>query len=136
MKLKLIQVSRRPPWPLWAVLIVSMWLAVGGATVVLSAHLETPIRLCMLKRISGLACPTCGFTRGALSLLRGDVLGAWLFNPLLYTAFALLFFSAAMRVLFARSVQIELTHTERLVSSILVVVLFLANWAYVIVCVG
>jgi hypothetical protein len=103
MKLKLVQVSRRPPWPLWAVLIVSMWLAVGGV---------------------------------ALSLLRGDVLGAWLFNPLLYTAFALLFFSTAMRVLFARSVQIELTHTERLISSIMVVVLFLANWAYVIVCVG
>jgi hypothetical protein len=48
-----------------------------------------------------------------------------------------LFFAAtAVRVIFARSVRISLTGTERLIAWILVFALFLANWIYIIFYVG
>jgi len=136
MTIRVVQVSRRPPWPLWAVLIVIFWLSVGGATLLLSDHLDRPVRLCLVKRLTGVPCPTCGFTRGALSLLRGRIIRAWLYNPLLFTAFGLLFIDTASRVLLARSVRISLTDRERRIAWIVVFVLFLANWGYVIKYVG
>jgi hypothetical protein len=136
MKIEVVHVSRRPQWPLWAVFIVLAWLGVGVVSLLLSAHLNKPVLLCLLKRLTGVACPTCGFTRGALSLLSGQFGRAWLYNPLLYSVFALFFIATAMRVFFARGIQIHLTRTERSIAWVSALVLFFANWAYVIFCVG
>ncbi|MHC4426398.1 MAG: DUF2752 domain-containing protein [Planctomycetota bacterium] len=136
MKIEVVHVSRRPPWPLWAVLLVLAWSGIGAGVVRLSAHLNRPVQLCLVKRLTGFACPTCGFTRGALSFLHGQVGQAWLYNPLLYSALALFFAAAAVRAVLARSVRINLTSTERSVAWILAVGLFIANWAYVIFYVG
>lgn len=132
----MVHVSRRPPLPLWAVLLVLVWLGFGAGAFLLSAYLNRPVQLCLLKRLAGFACPTCGFTRGALSLLHGQVGQAWLYNPLLYSVLALFFAVIVIRIIFARSVRISLTGTERSVTWILAVALFLANWAYVIFYVG
>ena len=136
MRVEIIHVSRRPPWPLWAVLTVFVWLGLGAAVVCLSAYINHPAQLCLLKRLTGFACPTCGFTRGALSLFGGHIVRAWLFNPLLYTILAVFFAATAIRIFFARSMRISLTKPERLFAWILAVVLFFANWAYVIFYVG
>ncbi len=136
MKIELVQVCRRPPWPLWAVLIVLVWSALGAGALLMSAHLGRPVELCLIKRCTGVACPTCGFTRGALSFLHGQAGRAWLYNPLLNSALALFFAGAAVRVIFARGVRISLTRTERSAAWVLAAVLFLANWAYVILYVG
>lgn len=37
---------------------------------------------CLLHRWTGLPCPTCGGTRAALALVRGDIVAAWGWNPL------------------------------------------------------
>jgi hypothetical protein len=136
MKVELVQVCRRPPWPLWAVLIVLVWSGLGVAALWLSAHLGRPVDLCLIKRLTGVPCPTCGFTRGALSFLHGQAGRAWLYNPLLNSALALFFAATAIRVIFARGVRISLTRAERSAAWIVAVVLFLANWAYVILYVG
>lgn len=136
MKFEFVHVSRRPQWPLWAVFIVLAWLWLGVVSLLLSAHLDKPVPLCLLKQLSGVACPTCGFTRGALSLLGGQLRQAWLYNPLLYSVFALFFIATAMRVFFARSVRIRLTRTERAIAWLLAAVLFAANWVYVIFYIG
>lgn len=136
MKIKVVQVCRHPPWPLWAVLLVLVWSGLGVGAVWLSAYLGRPVQLCLVKRLTGIACPTCGFTRGALSLLHGRAGQAWLYNPLLNSVLALFFTATAVRVIFARSVRISLTSTERSIAWILAVVLFFANWAYVICYVG
>ncbi len=133
MKIELIKVSRRPQWPLWAIVIVLAWLFMGVVALLLSAHLGRPVTLCILKRLSGIPCPTCGFTRGGLSVLQGKVFRAWFYNPLLFSVFALFFIATAMRVFFARAVRIRLTRTERIIAWIVAVALFFANWAYVIV---
>ena len=136
MNVEIVHVSRRPPWPLWAVLIVLVWSACGVALVWLSAYFHRPVQLCLVKRLTGVACPTCGFTRGALSLFHGHPAQAWLYNPLLYSVLALFFAVTAVRVISARSVRINLTGIERPAAWILAGALFFANWAYVIFFVG
>ena len=136
MKIEMVHVSRRPRWPLWAVLIVVVWSALGAVALGLSAHLGRPAELCLIKRFTGVACPTCGFTRGALSFVLGQAGQAWLYNPLLNSALALFFAATAVRVIFARGVRISLTRAERSAALIAAVALFLANWAYVILYVG
>jgi hypothetical protein len=136
MKLEMDKVPRRLGWPLWALLVVCAWLALGGAAVYLGSRLERPLQLCLFKRVTGLPCPTCGFTRGALCVVNGHLGQAWLHNPLLFSALALLFAACLGRVLFARSIKITLTRTERSAAWILIIALFLCNWAYVIWYVG
>ncbi len=136
MKIEVVQVCRRPPWPLWAVLIVLGWMGLGAVAVLLIAHLDRPVELCLIKRYTGLPCPTCGFTRGLLSLLHGDITQVWLYNPLLFSVLTLFFTATAFRILLARSVRVYLTNTERQIAWILSFVLLFVNCAYVIFYVG
>jgi hypothetical protein len=136
MKLELVKVPRRLGWPLWALLVVCVWLALGAAGLHLSSRLEQPLQLCLFKRFTGLPCPTCGFTRGALCAIHGQPVRAWLYNPLLFSALALLFAACLGRVLFARNVKTTLTRTERHAAWVLGIALFICNWAYVILHVG
>ncbi len=136
MKIDVVQVCRRPQWPLWAVLIVLVWLALGGGAVWLSLRLDRVVSLCLFKRVTGLPCPTCGLTRGILCLLRGRPDQAWLNNPLLFSVLILLIAATGIRTLFARSLRIHLSRTERVIAWLLAAVLFAANWAYVIFYVG
>jgi hypothetical protein len=132
MKIELVHVTRRPPWPLWAVLLVLIWLGLGAILVWMSIHFERPVQLCLIKRLTGFACPTCGFTRGALSLLHGRIIQAWLYNPLLYTFLSIFFGVTAVRIIFARSFRINLTGNERLFAWLIAIVLFFTNWVYVL----
>jgi len=136
MNIELIHVARRPPWPLWAVLVVFVWLSLGATAIFLSAYLNRPVQLCLIKRLTGYPCPTCGFTRGALSLLHGHIVRAWLYNPLLFLVLGLFVAVTAIRVFFARGIKVSLTKNERLFAWLLVILLFFANWAYVIFYVG
>ena len=132
MKLKIVQVSRCPPWPLWAVLIFVFWLVLVAATVYLSSNFNQFAQLCLFKRLTGFPCPTCGSTRGVLSLLHGHIIDAWLYNPLLFSAVGLFCAVTLIRILFARSIRINLNRTERLLAWILAVILFIGNWIYII----
>jgi hypothetical protein len=136
MKIEMVNVSRRPPWPLWAILIVLVWSTCGLALVWLSAYFHRPVQLCLIKHLTGVACPTCGFTRGALSLLHGHPAQAWLYNPLLYSVLTLFSAAIAIRVIWARRLRISLTSTERSAAWIVAGALFFANWIYVIFYVG
>jgi hypothetical protein len=104
--------------------------------VFLSTYFHQPARLCLFKRLTGMACPTCGFTRGVISLLHGHVAQALLYNPLLYLILALAFVFIAVRIVSARSFRINLTGRERSTAWIVAGLLFLANWLYVIFLVG
>ena len=136
MKTEVVYVVRRPAWPLWAVLLVLGWLALGAGVLWLGAYLGQPTEICLFKRLTGLACPTCGFTRGALCLLRGQLGQAWLHNPLLFSVLALFFADTGSRLLFGRVVRIHLTQVERTFAWPVACVLLALNWTYVILCVG
>ncbi|MGB2808563.1 MAG: DUF2752 domain-containing protein [Sedimentisphaerales bacterium] len=132
MKINVVHVCRRPQWPVWAVIVVLGWLALGGAAVWLSSYHDRVVSLCLIKRVTGLPCPTCGLTRGVLSLLSGEPGPAWLYNPLLFSVLALFIAVTGIRILFARGLRIRLTGTERAIAWLLAAILFAANWAYVI----
>jgi len=37
--------------------------------------------VCLIKRVTGIPCPSCGSTRSVLSVLNGDIVAALLWNP-------------------------------------------------------
>ncbi|NIP27420.1 MAG: DUF2752 domain-containing protein [Phycisphaerae bacterium] len=136
MKIEFEHVCRRPQWPVWAVIVVLVWLALGGAALLLISYYDRAVSLCLFKRMTGLPCPTCGFTRGVLSGLSGMPGRGWLYNPLLFSVLLLFFLVTGIRVFFARAVKIHLTGMERAITWLLAGGLFAANWAYVIFYVG
>jgi len=136
MKVERIRLRRWPPWPWWSIVLPALWLALGGATLILSSRTGRPVQLCLFKHFTGYPCPTCGFTRGTLSFLHGHPIRAWLYNPLLFSFLGVFAAVVAARVLFGRGLAIHLSGNERKVAWATMIVLFVANWFYVIRCVG
>ena len=136
MRIEWIRVPRRPNWPWWAIVVPALWLTLGSLVLWLAARAGQAPVLCLFKRITGCPCPTCGFTRGSLTFLHGHPVQAWLYNPLLFSflsAFAVVVF---IRVISGRHPRVWLTPAERLAAWGIGVVLFAANWLYVIRYVG
>jgi len=136
MKVTLVKVPRRPPWPLWAIGLVVGWLGVTGAAVWLMQRYHQHVVLCAFKRLTGYPCPTCGATRGVLRLLHGDVAGAWQFNPLLFSVLAGGVALLAFRLAFGRVVRVQASRRQRRIAWAVAIVLVLINWAYLVVYVG
>lgn len=44
--------------------------------------------ICPFALVTGVACPGCGLTRAAAALMRGDLVAAWEFHPLILLALA------------------------------------------------
>ena len=136
MTLRWVKVSRRPPWPCWAVLIACLWGGLVAAAICLARATGREVILCPLKLLTGLPCPTCGLTRGTLALLSGHVLKAWALNPLAFSAAAVYLAVVGIRIVLGRAVRLELAPSNRRVAWVVAAVLVGANWTYVIACVG
>ena len=136
MTVRCVQRSRWHMWFHWPVLLAGLWLALGAGVLALSHHLGRPVQLCLFKRATGVPCPTCGFTRGMFTLLRGHPIEAWLFNPLLFSLLTVLGLGVAARVFFGKGLEVRLAGRERIACWTVAFVLFVANWLYVIRYVG
>lgn len=136
MRLHLESVDRRPPWPWWAIAIVSLWLCLIAASVYISRLTGHVFHLCLFKRLTGVPCPTCGSTRSILHLLEGDLAGAVRMQPFMFVAAVVLTASLLLRLLPARRVHVEMARRTRRIVRGSVLAAFLANWVYVILFVG
>lgn len=87
---------------------------------------------CLFRAVSGIPCPTCGSTRCVATLARGDLAGAWLYNPFVCTGLFLLAAYLLLRLGFGRTVSLGLTRRQRTIAWLVAAALFLANWAYVL----
>lgn len=73
----------------------------GGITAFAIALHWLPRRLDVIHTFehgAGFMAPTCGLTRAGLALFRGDVAGAWTYNPAIFV-FALATLAAIVRLL-------------------------------------
>ena len=112
-------------------LIITVVLAATGF-VLYRLH-AVPVLLCPFKELTGHPCPTCGTTRVVFSLFEMDLLSAIGYNP------GLVAFMAAMCIWFlygiwsqwkGRALVVELRDSEWRWLRIVLLVLFLVNWAY------
>ena len=93
------------------------------------------LTICPMKRWLGVPCPTCGATRAFALLLHGEIRGAFELQPLvmalaclalpLLLLFRIAFGKQRMRTLIA-------TASKSPIFWCIVVLITLANWAYVI----
>ena len=112
-----------------------LWIALVVVTMGIERASGRDVPTCAFKLITGRPCPSCGSTRAALALARGDVGAAVAWNPL----FVLLLL--ALPVIIARGFVARargdgegVTQRDwgrwRLATGIVLVVA--ANWAYVL----
>ncbi len=128
-----MRTSRRPPWPRWIVVLVVVWLAMGYVADALAKRSGATGSTCVFKRITTQPCPTCGSGRGTLALVHGDVIAALHFNPLYFTLLALVGILLALRLIFARRIDVSLSRRGRRVAWGVFLALVAADWAYLIV---
>ena len=91
--------------------------------------------LCPMKRFLGVPCPTCGATRAAALLLRGDVVGAFALQPMVATACVVVVPAALLAIaVFGRRRVVAWAGAlfRRAMFWLVFALLAVANWVYVI----
>ena len=113
----------------------------GGIGLVTAAavrllHLDRiPVSLCLFKAFTGLPCPTCGTTRTLGRLFSLDFAGALRMNPFMtLVAVVVAAWALADLSLMPRRQALDVSVSPRLAFALRVgaLVLFLANWVYLV----
>ena len=136
MRFEIARCSRRPDWPLWAILIVLLWVTLLVITFWLETLCNRSFPLCLFKIVTHVPCPTCGGSRGLHSFLSGDIINGWMFNPLLFTVLIAWGAILTVRGITARSVRLHFSSAGKKIAWVAAIILFVCNWIYLIRCVG
>jgi hypothetical protein len=96
---------------LWTTVMAAA-VAVGGAVLYVAG---VPPIGCFFKAVTGVACLSCGFTRGLLALAAGDLMASARWNPLvpLGAAAAVVYFSYAAAAIACGSGRLRADFTVR-----------------------
>lgn len=132
MRPPLVRVGTRTGGPPLGVVFGGIGLVAAGAVALL--HLDRlPLTLCVFKGLTGLPCPTCGSTRALARLFALDFVGALAMNPFTTVAAVLVaVWALADLVLLPgrRGLTVEVSPRVAPVLRVGALVLFLANWVY------
>jgi uncharacterized protein DUF2752 len=111
-------------------------LGLVAAAAVRLLHLDRiPFSLCLFKAFTGLPCPTCGTTRALGRLFALDFGGALVMNPFTTVlAVVVAAWAVADLALLPRRQALDVEVSPRVGFALRVgaLVLFLANWAYLV----
>lgn len=114
-----------------------LWGGIATLMVVMSpfaGRLADGVPICVFKALSGLPCVTCGTTRAAVALSRCDIPGALALNPLATLAWIVLVgggLVAGVSAVLGRPVR-EPSWRFGAGIRVAVILVLLANWAYLI----
>lgn len=132
MRLRWERGSRLPRVPLWAVALVGVWLLLVLGGVLLERWQGAPLETCLLHRVSGRPCPTCGSTRVVLAFLQGRWGAAFGWNPFVAVGLAGGTALLALRLASGWRPVLEANPWERNLLLAGGVGLLLANWVWVL----
>jgi hypothetical protein len=129
-----VRLAARPAAPPLGAIFGMIGLVAAAAVRLL--HLDTiPFSLCLFKAFTGLPCPTCGTTRALGRLFALDLAGALRMNPFTtLLAVVVAAWALADLALLPRRQALDVRVSPRIAFALRVgaLVLFLANWAYLV----
>ena len=136
MRLTVVRGQSPFPIPRAALLAGALLIALGIVAAALPGIENGPVA-CPFRAVTGFPCPTCGLTRAAHSLMRGDFDGALAVNPFdtIFLLVAVPLFAGLWVANLAGgfAVRISMSSAERRVAWALLAAVALANWAYVLI---
>lgn len=101
-----------------------------GALYWLNQQTHRELTPCLFKNVTGIPCFLCGGTRATISMAKGEIIPALLFNPLVCAVLVLTAVLFGLKVIFGLKVAIAPQSRRRLwLAAIAAVVV---NWIYVV----
>lgn len=118
----------------WVVAVAITWGVLVVASAALSHYAGADATSCLFRNATGQPCATCGGTRATIELARGDMLAALRLNPLVTLAWFAVPLGGIWLIQHRRRglTRIDTGREQRL--WIAAGMVFVANWAYLIVC--
>jgi hypothetical protein len=129
-----VRLVARPNAPPLGAIFGGIGLFAGAAVWLLRLD-RIPLTLCVFKGLTGLPCPTCGSTRALGRLVALDFAGALAMNPFTTVVAVVLaaWGVADLALLSSRhAVGLEVSPRLGFALRVLALVLFLANWVYLV----
>lgn len=123
---------RLPRVPRLALVAAAVWLLLVLVVAIGQRAAGETFSTCLVRNVTGIPCPTCGSTRVGLHLLRGDVLSAVRQNPMVMLLGGLGVGWLVARLGFKRQASMNWGTNRVRVAWAVAVLLFVANWAYVV----
>ena len=132
--MRLYTVERpRGTLPIGAMLMSLLFFLPLGAWLVETGTVD--LGICGMKMAFDLPCLTCGATRATMGLLGGQVIRAFLFQPLIIGIYLLVMVWGSMSLytfLRDRKLVLDLTAREDILFKGALIALPLLNWAYLV----
>lgn len=120
-------------WQFWiATAFVALWAGVVYAIHTFGTVTGQNMLLCVLRRTTGIPCPTCGSTRAVFDIASGQLLDGFLHNPLVVTLLAVGTGIVLLRFIFGKQLAVTLNSKERTLAWTTLLTLVGLNWWYVI----
>ena len=112
--------------------LVGCWLLLILAGVLLEQRGGPALETCLLHRLSGQPCPTCGSTRVVQALGQGAWLVALRCNPMVALGLPLSALWLGVRLSLGKALKVDLCRQERNLVLILGLAALVANWVWVL----
>lgn len=132
MKFHWERAPRLPRPPAWAAAVVGAWALLVLAGVLLERWGAPAQETCLLHRLTGHSCPTCGSTRVVLGFIQGQWRQALWMNPFVAIGLVAGGLWLGLRLALGRTLRADLSPGERGVALALGLALLLANWIWVL----
>ena len=132
MKVHLERAPRVPRLPVWAVAVLGSWMLLVVLGVLVERRGGPALETCLLHRLTGQPCPTCGSTRVVLALGQGAWVEALRLNPLVTLGLVVGTLGFGLRLATGRTLRMQLSSWEQRVALAIGLAALAVNWLWVL----